>query len=84
MGPGGIPRTVLKCSPRSMPDGVRMEGDRMIDLPDGFWRATCEHQFSMPEYQAVVSLNYQRLVMSDWRRIETRIRSLFREGEIDR
>jgi hypothetical protein len=56
----------------------------MIDLPDGFWRATCDHQFSMPEYQVVVSLTYQRMVMSDWRRIETRIRSLFREGEIDR
>jgi hypothetical protein len=84
MGAGGIPRTVLKCSPQGVPDGVRMEGDRMIDLPDGFWRATCDHQFSMPEYKVVVELLYQRMVMSDWRRIEMRIRSLFREGELGR
>lgn len=34
--------------------------------------------------RAIVELHYQRLVMPDWRRIETRIRTLLREGEIDR
>lgn len=84
MGPDGIPRTVLKCSPQAIPDGVRMEGDRMVELRDVFRRATCDHNFVIPEYRVIVSLTYQRLVMPDWRRIETRIRTLFREGEISR
>jgi hypothetical protein len=84
MGVDGIPRTVLKCSPRVIPDGVRMDGDRMVELRDVFRRATCTHQFAIPEYRVVVDLMYQRMVMPDWRRIETRIRSLLREGEIDR
>jgi hypothetical protein len=84
MGDGGIPRTVLKCSPSVIRDGVRMEGGRMFELRDVFFRATCDHYFALPEYQATVHLSYQRIVMSDWRRIEDRIRTLFREAEIDR
>ncbi len=32
----------------------------------------------------MVSLHYQRLMMPDWQRIETRIRSLLHEAEMDR
>lgn len=84
MGPDGIPRTVLKCSQQAIPDGVRMDGDRMIEIRGVFRRATCTHHFAIPEYRAVVNLDYQRLAMPDWRRIETRIRTLLREGELDR
>jgi len=84
MGPDGIPRTVLKCSPKVIPDGVRMEGDRMVSIPEVFRRATCSHRFVIPEYRATVDLLYQRTVMPDWRRIETRIRSLLHESEINR
>jgi hypothetical protein len=84
MGPDGIPRTVLKCSPQAIPDGVRMEGDRMVELRGVFMRAVCEHDFVIPEYRVIVNLQYQRMVMPDWRRIETRIRTLFREGEVNR
>ena len=83
MGDDGIPRTVLKCSPSVIPDGVRMEGGRMFELRDVFRRATCDHHFAIPEYQVMVHLHYQRMVMSDWRRIEDRIRTLFREAEIN-
>jgi len=84
MGPDGIPRTVLKCSPQAVPDGVRMDGGRMVSIPEVFRRATCTHQFAIPEYRAVVELDYQRMVMPDWRRIETRIRTLLRDAEIKR
>jgi hypothetical protein len=84
MGPDGIPRTVLKCSPKAVPDGVRMEGDRMVSIPEVFRRATCSHRFVIPEYRATVDLLYQRMVMPDWRRIETRIRSLLHDSEINR
>lgn len=84
MGPDHIPRTVLKCSPKAVPDGVRMDGGRMVSIPEVFRRATCVHEFAIPEYRAVVRLMYQRIVMPDWRRIEKRIRTLLRDAEIDR
>jgi hypothetical protein len=84
MGEDGLPRTVLKCSPKAIPDGVRMQNGRMVEIDGVFRRATCSHEFFIPEYKAMVNLHYQRLVMPDWQRIETRIRSLLHESEMAR
>jgi hypothetical protein len=83
MGEDGIPRTVLKCSPPAIPDGVRMEHERMVKIPGVFRRAGCRHMFVLPEYKATVELSYQRMVMSDWQRIETRIRALLHQAEFE-
>lgn len=82
MGPEGIPRTVLKCSPAVIPDGVSLVDGELRRDKAVFLRATCDHSFLIPEYRAYVSLTYQRIIMSDWRRIEERIRGLLRDGEI--
>ncbi len=82
MGSEGIPRTVLKCSPASIPDGVTATPNGLAVKPDVFRRAMCDHHFFLPEYRARVSLSYQRIVMADWRRIEDRIRQLLRDGEV--
>jgi hypothetical protein len=82
MGPDGIPRTVLKCSPAAIPDGVTATPDGLSVIRGVFERATCDHHFMLPEYRADVHLAYQRIVMADWRRIEDRIRRLFRDGEV--
>jgi hypothetical protein len=84
MGEDGLPRTVLKCSPQAIPDGVRMQNGRLVKIDGVFVRATCSHDFLIPEYKAMVSLYYQRLMMPDWQRIETRIRTLLHEAEMTR
>lgn len=83
MGPDGIPRTVLKCSPHVIPDGVAIENGQLRRDPQVFRRATCEHSFLIPEYKVWVNLMYQRAMMSDWRRIEARIRDVLKQGEIE-
>lgn len=82
MGPDGIPRTVLKCSPAAIPDGVTVTPDGLSVIRGVFERATCDHHFMLPEYRATVDIMYQRIVMADWRRIEDRVRQLFRDGEV--
>ncbi len=37
MGEDGLPRTVLKCSPQAIPDGVRMQNGRLVEI-DGVFR----------------------------------------------
>jgi len=83
MGPEGIPRTVIKCSVKEVPDGVRLEHGRLVHQPEVFRRATCDHYFLLPEYKATVNLMYQRIMMPDWKRIEDRIRTLLRNGELN-
>ena len=61
-----------------------MQNGRMVEIDGVFRRATCSHEFFIPEYKAMVNLHYQRLVMPDWQRIETRIRSLLHESEMAR
>jgi len=78
----GIPRTVLKCSVAAVPDGVRLVNGRLMHDPRVFRRATCEHTFLIPEYKSEVSMTYQRIMSSDWRRIETRIRAILSQGEM--
>ncbi|MGF6710044.1 hypothetical protein QFZ41_001008 [Luteibacter sp. W1I16] len=84
LGEDGLPRTVLKCSPQVIPDGVRLQNGRLVKIPGVFRRAGCSHEFFIPEYKAMVNLHYQRLMMPDWQRIETRIRRLLHEAEMDR
>ena len=77
----GIPSTIIICDSRKIPDGVTIERDHVVDLP-GDRRALCSHRFVVPEYGVIVYVDYLRIVMHDWQRIESHIRNLLKNTEI--
>lgn len=82
MGPDGIPTTVIACSSRLIQDGARIEDGRIVDARGAGRRATCRHEFLIPEYRLLVTLNYLRVVMPDWKRLEAFVRQMLKEREI--
>ena len=67
--------TLIKCDPQEIPDGLVIQGNRV--LPDGPPRiATCNHEFIITEDRISVSMDYARVFLKDWKRIEDRARSL--------
>jgi hypothetical protein len=81
MGPDGIPTTLIICSSRFLPDGARIHDGRIVD-GDGGRRSSCTHSFLIPELRLVVDLGYQRVVMHDWQRIENKVRTMVKAGEV--
>ena len=78
----GVPLTVIKCTTRSVPDGVLIERGTMIDDPGVRRRSDCHHNFLVPEYRLLIRINYLRPVLADWAQIENRIRHLLRALEV--
>ena len=71
---GGL-ATLIKCDPREMQDGLVIQGDRV--LAEGPHRiSTCTHEFVIAEDQITVSMDYVRIFLKDWKRIEDRARGL--------
>jgi len=67
--------TVIKCNSHLQPDGFIIQGDRL--LRDGSPRVPiCTHDFLMPQDKIVLSLDYARIFLKDWQRIEDRAREL--------
>lgn len=81
MGADGIPTTVIICSSRLLPDGVKIVDGRIVD-DDTPRRSTCFHSFLIPELRLVVDMSYLRAVMHDWQRIESKVRSIIQSGEV--
>lgn len=78
----GMPLTVIMCDPREIPDGTYLEDGRIVDAPVNGRRATCSHVFLLPEYKAIVRIEYQRTVLHDWRRIEDLITGTLRQAKV--
>ena len=74
IGVDGIPTTVIKCTPVAQTDGVRIESGRIVDIPGRSRRATCRHQFLVPEYGLLVSLSYPRVILPEWQTMEMFVR----------
>lgn len=77
----GTPSTIITCDSRKIPDGAAIEDGRIVDLA-GRRRSLCNHQFAIPKYGVIVYVDYLRVVMHDWQRIETRIHDLLASAEI--
>jgi len=73
---GGKPVTFISCSPREI-RGAKLVNERLEDAAAGIDRGTCNQEFVIEEFQIAVDVTYLRAYMKDWKRIETRIRSLF-------
>ncbi|MEI2262299.1 hypothetical protein OHC51_15215 [Stenotrophomonas indicatrix] len=66
--------TFIKCETTSFRgDGVRLEGDQVIDLEDPV-AAGCTHYFVDVENKLSITLNYKRAFLKDWKRMEDAVR----------
>jgi hypothetical protein len=66
--------TFIKCETISFRgDGVRLEGDQVIDLDDPV-AAGCTHYFVDVENKLSITLNYKRAFLKDWKRMEDAVR----------
>ena len=73
--------TVIKCDSHLKPDGFVIHGERVI--PKGNRSTGCTHYFLMPEDKISFSVDYDRVFLRDWRRIEDRARALLTQYRAD-
>lgn len=78
----GIPLTHISCTTRLRPDGVAIIDHRPVDDVPARSRATCTHQFILPQYKALVSVDYLRVMLPDWKRMEDRVIAILRNAEV--
>ena len=75
-GAESYPLTVIKCDSREIADGLIVERNTVRDDPDVSRRAACAHEFAIPEFGINVRMSYRRVFLSDWQRLEQRVRLL--------
>ncbi|MEX1827915.1 hypothetical protein [Luteibacter sp. CQ10] len=81
-GKDGVPLTFVTCSTRLRPDGVTVTGQRLVDGKPGEHRAVCTHEFLLPQYKTMVSADYLRVMLPDWKKIEARVADILRDAEV--
>ncbi|MCM5548773.1 hypothetical protein [Xanthomonas hortorum] len=71
--------TIIKCTSREVePSGVEFREGKLVrskerELP------TCEHVFVIPEMKVAVEINYVRVALKDWKKIQDRARSALKD-----
>lgn len=79
-GSGGI-STLIRCTPAELPDGLLIQGDRVVAKGDELI-ANCTHDFVMAEDRITVSIDYARAFLRDWKPIEDRARDLLAQHRV--
>ncbi|MDQ7996137.1 MAG: hypothetical protein AAGC76_09820 [Luteibacter sp.] len=74
-GTDGVPTTVIICSSRLIPDGASIQSGVIVDGTDAR-RSSCQHSFLVPELRLVVHVTYLRVIVYDWQRIESEVRTM--------
>lgn len=70
--------TFIKCDSQHLwPDGVRLVGDELVSEP-GERAAACVHYFLDMENKLSISLDYKRVFLKDWKRMEDAVRDVIR------
>ena len=79
-GKNGDVETVIKCTSRNVVGtGVEYRDGKMV-RNDVYGLPDCDHTFAIPDHNTQVSINYVRVGLTDWQRIEERARMLFRQS----
>src|SRR3546814_3009100 len=60
--------TVIKCDSHLKPDGFIIQGERVIR--EGNRSTGCVHYFLMPEEKISFSVDYPRVFLRDWKRLD--------------
>lgn len=74
--------THVACVSREVPEGIVFEGRRVVSVNPPV--ASCSHEFTIPSLQIWVVMDYKRVMLKDWKRIEDRVRELLELGRVDR
>ena len=69
--------TVIVCDDRRLGDGLQVVDGRLRRIADADGIATCAHHFAIADGELLVSVDYPRAVLHDWRRVEDAVRGLF-------
>ncbi|MBB3228668.1 hypothetical protein FHW69_003310 [Luteibacter sp. Sphag1AF] len=82
-GPDGLPSTVITCTSHLLPTGAHVElGHVVDDVARDKSRALCTHHFLIPEYKVMVTMDYLRVMMPDWARLEAYARAVLKNGQV--
>jgi len=71
-----FPSSVIKCDNREIADGLIVDGNAVADDPTVQRRASCNHQFALPDRELVIEMSYARAFLPDWQRLEQRVDAL--------
>lgn len=69
--------TVVVCDDRRLGDGLQVTDGRLRRMADADGIATCAHHFAIADGELLVSVDYPRAVLHDWRRVEDAVRGFF-------
>ncbi|MCC5098114.1 hypothetical protein [Xanthomonas campestris] len=79
---GGNLTTFIKCdSIKFRKDGIRLEGDQVIDEEEEVV-AGCTHHLVDVENKLSITLNYHRAFLRDWKRMEKAIRDVLARTKV--
>ncbi|RYH24978.1 MAG: hypothetical protein EON54_24375 [Alcaligenaceae bacterium] len=73
--------TVIKCDSHVEVDGLAVQGDRLVE--DGARRFPgCTQEIVMVESKLLITIDYRRVLLHDWKRFEDRTRQLFTQYRV--
>jgi hypothetical protein len=67
--------TVIKCGSHLQKDGFIIQGEQVVR--DGHRSTECSHEIVIVEDKILLSIDYARVFLKDWKKIEQRARDLF-------
>ena len=80
--PDGRIATFIKCdSVAYVKDGLRLSGTEVINVPDEIPIAGCRHYIVDTDNSLAIYLNYFRVYLKDWKRMEVAIRELLERSK---
>jgi len=72
--------TVIKCDSHLRPDGFIIQGERVIR--DGNRSTGCSHMIVIVENKIRITIDYARVFLKDWKKMEQRARELFSQYRV--
>jgi hypothetical protein len=79
---GGAMTALIECTSKTLDDGIEVVDGVLQRIRTGNTDtlAVCDHGFAIDALDATVNIQYPRAYLSDWRRIEQRVRDLIEAG----
>ncbi len=81
--PDGRLSSFIKCGSKAyVRDGVRLDGAEIIDVPGELPAAGCVHYITDINDRLSISINYKRVFLKDWKRMEDAIRGVLARSKV--
>lgn len=79
--PDGSLATHIACVSREVPDGITFDGARVVSAHPPI--ASCTHTFAVPAWHLVVTMDYVRPMLKDWKKMESRVLAILSAARIE-